>query len=210
MPVKNNREYRAMLSALAPATEGKLIESEYYVEGYATTVDSPYFMYEFNGYKAYEVIDRNAFIGADMSDVIMQYDHEGRVYARTKNGLVLQVDSKGLRIGADLGKTRSARDLHEEIVAGLITKMSWAFTVDKQSIEYDDVNMTVTRKILAVKKIYDVSAVSIPANNQTSISARTESWSNEAVAEEVGAYLKRRADANKEHMKLMIEMEAMK
>jgi uncharacterized protein len=210
MPVKNNREYRAMASVLAPVQENKLIESDYYVEGYATTVDSPYLLYEFDGYKVYEVIDRNAFVGADMSDVIMQFDHLGRVFARTKNGLVLVVDNKGLKTGADLGKTRSSKDLFEEINAGLITKMSWGFTVDKQSFEYDDVNMTVTRRVLAVKKIYDVSAVSIPANNQTSISARTESWSNEAVAEEVGAYIKRRADANKEHMKLIIEMEAMK
>ena len=130
------------------------------------------------------------------------------MFARTKNGLVLVVDNKGLKMGADLGKTRSAKDLYEEIGAGLITKMSWAFTVDKQAIEYDEVNMTITRKILAVKKIYDVSAVSIPANNQTSISARTESWSVETVAEEVGAFLKRKADADKERLKLLFEMEA--
>ena len=143
---------------------------EYYVEGYATTFDKPYLLYEFeDGTKFYERIDAHALDGADMSDVIMQYDHAGRVFARQSNKtLILVPDHKGLLVAADLGKTDLARGLYQDIDAGMITKMSWAFTVAEET--YDRV--TRTRTILKIKKVYDVSAVSIPANGDTEISAR--------------------------------------
>lgn len=100
----------------------------------------------------------------------MQYDHSGRVYARNSNNtLKLTADTKGLLIAADLGKTELARGLYEDISAGMITKMSWAFTVAEDS--YD--RATHTRTILKIKKVYDVSAVSTPANDGTSIAARS-------------------------------------
>jgi phage head maturation protease len=62
-----------------------------------------------------------------MSDVIMQYDHAGRVFARQSNKtLILVPDHKGLLVAADLGKTDLARGLYQDIDAGMITKMSWA------------------------------------------------------------------------------------
>lgn len=148
----------------------KRIDTEYYVEGYATTFDKPYLLYEFeDGTKFYERIDAHALDGADMSDVIMQYDHAGRVFARQSNKtLILVPDHKGLLVAADLGKTDLARGLYQDIDAGMITKMSWAFTVAEET--YDRV--TRTRTILKIKKVYDVSAVSIPANGDTEISAR--------------------------------------
>jgi len=104
-----------------------------------------------------------------MSDVIMQYDHEGRVFARQSNGTLLLIpDHKGLLIAADLSKTDLARGLYQDISAGMITKMSWAFTVAEDSYDRD----THTRTILKIKKVYDVSAVSIPANADTEIAAR--------------------------------------
>ena len=104
-----------------------------------------------------------------MSDVILQYDHEGRVFARMSNGtLKLGVDEHGLWMEADLSKTEGARGLYEEIRAGMITEMSFAFTVDKD--RYD--KATKTRIVERIKKVYDVSAVSIPANPGTEISAR--------------------------------------
>lgn len=60
------------------------------------------------------------------------------------------------------------RGLYQDIDAGMITKMSWAFTVAEESYDRE----THTRTILKIKKVYDVSAVSIPANNDTEISAR--------------------------------------
>lgn len=160
MPYKDNREYRDLES----------IEKtkDYIIEGYATTFKK-YELYEYDGVKFYEEIDRNAFDGADFSDVILQYDHSGKVLARTSNGtLQLSIDDVGLKVRADLSKSRSSKELYEEIENGLVTKMSWAFTYDEQS--YD--TKTRTRKFEKIKKVYDVSAVSIPANQDTSINAR--------------------------------------
>lgn len=161
-------ETRNLITLQPQTTHQKRLESDCYVEGYATTFE-PYELYEYDGIKYYEQIDRNAFNNADMSDVIMQYDHTGRVYARqTNKTLFLEVDEHGLFIYADLSKTSASRSLFEDIDSGLITKMSWAFTVTESSYDSE----TRTRKILKVGKVYDVSAVSIPANNDTEINAR--------------------------------------
>lgn len=169
MPIKQEREYRALAAPLSVQQAAKRIDTDYYVEGYATTFDKPYLLYELDGVKFYERIDAHALDGADMSDIIMQYDHEGRVFARQSNKtLILVPDHKGLLVAADLGRTDLARGLYQDIEAGMITKMSWAFTVKEES--YD--RATHTRTILKIKKVYDVSAVSIPANGDTEISAR--------------------------------------
>jgi len=168
MPVKlGEREYRA-IAPLAPVAEGapKLIESDCYVEGYATTFDDPYALW--GDFK--EQVDRHALDNADVADVIMQYDHEGRVLARIRNAtLVIRADDHGLKVAADLSKGESARQLYEEIANGLVDRMSWAFTVSEDSYDFE----SDTRTILRVKKVYDVSAVSIPANDATDISARS-------------------------------------
>lgn len=156
---------------LLATTPNKRIDSAYYVEGYATTFDKPYLIYEYDGNKYYEIVDRHALDNADMSDVIMQYDHRGKVFARQSNQtLVLEPNDNGLFIYADLSKSKAAQEMHEEIINGLVTKMSWAFTVD--AWEYD--KPTRTNTIKKVKKVYDVSAVSMPANQDTEINAR--SW----------------------------------
>jgi HK97 family phage prohead protease len=146
------------------------IDSDFYVEGYATTFNDPYELYEFEGNKYYEVIDRHALDGADMTDVIMQYDHSGRVRARTSNrSLGLEPDDHGLFTFGDLSRSSAAKELFEDIQSGLVTKMSWAFTVAED--DYD--RATRTRTIKKIRKVYDVSAVSLPANNGTDISARS-------------------------------------
>lgn len=172
MPYKpDSREYRSM-AMLAPATSEKRIESDYYVEGLATTWDRPYLIAEVDGVKYYERIDRHALDGADLSDVIMQYDHRGRVLARNSNGTLILDPSNadGLFIAADLSKSDAARGMYEDIRNQLVTRMSWAFVVAEDS--YD--RTTHTRTILKIRKVYDVSAVSVPANGDTHISAR--SW----------------------------------
>jgi uncharacterized protein len=168
MPIKSDREYRAM--PLLSITNEKRIDSDFYVEGYATTFDDPYLLYERDGNKYFEVIDRHALDGADLSDVIMQYDHAGRVRARTSNKtLGIEPDSRGLFTYADLSRSGAAKELYEDIASGLVTKMSWAFTVAED--DYDKAEHT--RIIKRIKKVYDVSAVSIPANVGTDIAARS-------------------------------------
>ena len=147
------------------------------VEGYATTFNQPYELWSMDGYTVMEQIDARAFDDCDMSDVIMQYDHEGRVFARTSNGtLEVGPDSIGLRIRAKLGGTDLGRDVFEEIEGGYTTKMSFGFRVgeDKREVteNREDNTVTVLRTITKITKLFDVSAVSLPANDATSISAR--------------------------------------
>ena len=170
MPVCKDREYRNLQQPLCCRKQNGSDELGYTVEGYATTFNEPYVMYEdYDGTQYFEQVDEHALDDADMSDVIMQYDHAGRVFARQSNStLRLTCDKQGLKIEADLSKTELARGLYEDIAAGMITKMSWAFVVAEDA--YD--RSTHTRTILKVKKVYDVSAVSIPANDDTNIAAR--------------------------------------
>lgn len=149
-------------------TTSKRFDSEYYVEGYATGFEA-YPLYEYDGVTIYERFERGCFDGCDMSDIIMQYDHEGRVFARNSNNtLIVDVDDNGLFIAADLSRTSSARSMYEDIDAGMITKMSWCFVPD--DMDFDDSTKTIIHR--HIKKIYDVSAVSIPANQNTAINAR--------------------------------------
>lgn len=184
--MNKNREYRTLANILNPNQGSKRIDSDFYIEGYATTFDKPYLLAEYSGEKYFEVISSSAFRSADMTDVIMQYDHTGKVLARISNKtLIIEPDSTGLFIAADLSKSTAAKELYEEISAELITKMSWAFTVSKQEWVRDENARTVTRKILEIKKVYDVSAVSIPANDMTEIGARSgEKGSTIAALEE--------------------------
>jgi uncharacterized protein len=183
MPSKpQERQYRTMAAPLTvPANDTQEGEqprnrfaSEHYVEGYATTFDDPYELFtDEDGWKYVEIIDRHALDGADMSDVIFQYDHEGRVYARNSNNtLYLEPNDHGLFIAADLSRTTLAREMHEDIAAGNVTRMSWAFIPLEETYTEDRENKVLTTRITRVGKVFDVSAVSYPADPNTEISAR--------------------------------------
>lgn len=135
-------------------------------------------MTEYDGKEFKEMIDRQALSNSNMSDVIFNYNHSGKVMARTRNQtLELRVDEKGLFVRARLDGTEEGRKLYEEIRGGYIDRMSFSFTVAGE--RYDRENRM--RVIESIKRIYDVSAVDIPAYDTTSISARSFF---EAVADE--------------------------
>ena len=170
--IPNEREYRFMAAVECRSEDDSMI-----VEGYATTFNEAYELYSFDQYTVREQIDPAAFEQCDMSDVIMQYDHSGKVLARTRNKtLTLTVDSRGLKVRADLSGTEAARQLYAEIKGGFIDRMSFAFVVGEQKRETtenkENGHIDVLRTITRIKKLYDVSAVSIPANDGTEISAR--------------------------------------
>lgn len=176
MPVKSDREYRSIV--LNP-----MEDNEYVVEGNFSTYDSPYKLYDYDeaGYhfEVWEQVRKGAFDNTDLNDVIMQYDHEGRVFARSSNGtLQLDLDEQP-HMRANLGGTEIGRQLYEEIKGGYTNKMSFGFIVDSdektRSEELIDgvMNIRINRTITGIKKLFDVSCVSIPANDQTSISARS-------------------------------------
>ena len=176
MPVKiDSREYRKIDAAqMETRTEedGRKI-----VEGYATTFNQPYELMRAKDMIVTEQVDPEAFSETDMSDTIMQYDHTGRVFARVKNGtLRLEPDAHGLKIIADLGGTELGHQLYEEISGGYTDKMSFGFTVtgDKRTRTKDaDGNTVILRTITKVGRLFDVSAVSLPANDATEISSRS-------------------------------------
>ena len=147
------------------------------VEGYATTFNQPYELMRAKDMIVTEQVDPEAFSETDMSDTIMQYDHQGRVFARVKNGtLRLEPDAHGLKVIADLGGTEIGRQLYEEIRGGYTDKMSFGFTVtgDKRTRTKDaDGNTVILRTITKVGRLFDVSAVSLPANDATEISSRS-------------------------------------
>lgn len=168
---KEGREYRSMTVRIAERADE---DDKKIVEGYATTFNDPYLLYrDRDGWELWEEVDPGAFSGCDMSDVIMQYDHEGRVFARIRNNtLTVAPDDKGLFITADLGGTEIGRGLYEEIAGGYTDRMSFGFTVakDKREEVTDENGKTVVKRtILEIGKLFDVSAVSLPANPGTAI-----------------------------------------
>lgn len=176
MPIKyDKREYRKIDAGLMETRTAE--DGAKTVEGYATTFNAPYQLWRDKDITVNEQVDAHAFDETDMTDVIMQYDHEGRVFARIANGtLEIDPDEHGLHIRANLGGTEIGRQLFEEIQGGYTNKMSFGFTVTgekKERTEDKNGHVTVLRTITKIGKLYDVSAVSLPANDATEISART-------------------------------------
>lgn len=208
------RQYRNIdVSGFERRAEG---DTEKTVSGYATTFNQPYELYRmaYDGvvYIVNEQVDRNAFDDTDLRDVIMQYDHEGRVFARTSNGtLELDPDDHGLHIRANLGGTELGRQLFEEIEGGYTTKMSFGFRVGKDKREETEERdeetgvrtITVLRTILSISHLYDVSAVSLPANDATSISAR--SYGDGVIAELMEEFQKREDQRKRIRIKSKLE-----
>lgn len=162
-----------MTLAIEQRAEGDDSAESMVVSGYATTFDEPYLLYSDDYMEVWEKVDSSAFDETDMTDCIMQYNHEGRVFARVKNNtLTVEPDKTGLFVRADLGGTDIGKGLYQEIAGGYTDKMSFGFTVEKDErvITEETENKTkMVRTILAVGRLYDVSAVSIPANPNTSI-----------------------------------------
>lgn len=204
--LNEGRQYRELASI---ATTDDQI-----VEGYCTTYDQDYELYRFDTglwtYIVNERVDSHAFDETDMSDVIMQYNHEGRVFARKSNNtLELESDEHGMKIRANLGGTEIGRQLYEEIQGGYTTKMSFGFTVSKDKTEeiedQENHTITVNRTILGIGKLYDVSAVSLPANNATEISAR--SYCEGVIQELEEERLKReKIERQKQKIRIMLEI----
>lgn len=156
-------------------------ESKQLVEGYAAVFNQRALIWEseWSGWKYMEVIDRNAFAGADMTDTVFKYNHGdvAMVLARANNNtLNLSVDDKGLRMSADIIDTTNGKDVYKLIKRGDLNKMSFAFTVKNERMEADKENKIYTRTITAFDKIYDVAVVDFPAYDGTSIQARSQEY----------------------------------
>jgi len=177
-----------------PQEDGK---QELWVEGYAARFNSPTVLFEMDGVEYKEQVASDAFAEAKMDDVIFNYNHGGRVMARTRNKtLQLAVDENGLFIRARLDGTEEGRSLYQDIQNGYIDRMSYRYTVASEA--YDNENRTWT--LLRVKRLYDVSAVDIPAYEDTSIEAR------KADAEAVARESQRKVDTELARQRLTIKL----
>ena len=177
--MNNEREFRSFdLIKRSEDTEGL----EYIVEGYASTFERYVLFRDEDTETDYsEQISPSAFDEADFGDCVFRVDHEGPVYARTSAGTIqIDIDEKGLHTVTDLSKTARARALHEDIVAGNYPQMSFAFTVAED--HYD--RSTHTRIIDRIAKVFDIAAVTWPANPTTSLSARSKDFFDGVIEEE--------------------------
>ena len=183
-------------------------DAAHVVEGYAATFGEYYVLWEERDFRLMERIDPHAFDECDMSDVLMMYDHMGAVFARTRNGtLEVTTDEVGLRVRANLGGTERGRQMYEEIKGGYIDRMSFSFRaaedVRTYATDHDTGVETCYRTITKIAKLYDVAPVSQPANDMTSISAR--SCADGVIKQLAAERRQRRADKIRK-IKLMIEM----
>lgn len=162
---KSEKEIRMM------AVNFRAVEDEsnkMVIEGYAVVFDSPATHFDLT-----EIIDKNAFNGCDMKDVPLKYNHDDShlILARTRNNsLNLLIDDKGLKVRAELIDTQSNIDIYKSIKAGLLDKMSFAFTVSEA--DWDISSEPAVRTIKKIDKLYDVSVVDTPFYDATSIYAR--------------------------------------
>ena len=167
------------MALLEPANNDD--ENKQLVEGYAAVFNQRALIWEseWSGWKYMEVIDRNAFNGADMNDTVFKYNHGdvAMILARTSNNtLTMNTDDKGLRISADIIDTNNGTDVYKLIKRGDLTKMSFAFTVKSERTEVDKENKIYTRTITAFDKIYDLAVIDFPAYDGTSIQARSKEY----------------------------------
>ena len=142
------------------------------ISGYAVVFNQDTVLYkdEASGYEVHEIIDRHALDQADLSDVLLKYNHTGRVLARTRNKtLRLTIDDHGLKIEADMSSDE-AKSYYRDVKSGLLDKMSFAFIVAGDGDEWD--TTTKTRRITKISRLYDVSIVDFPAYPTTEVYAR--------------------------------------
>lgn len=156
MKDKKQKELRLNLQGLetrADETEGKMI-----IEGYPVIFDKEtYIDCGFDGW--FEKVDRNAFEGADLSDVALKYNHDDSVFilARTRNdSLKLTIDERGIFIHAELIDTTTNRDVYKMVQSGLLKEGSFAFTVTEDTEAVDE-NGEVHRTITRIGKLFDVA-----------------------------------------------------
>ena len=173
------RKMETRMALLEPTNNDD--ENKQLVEGYAAVFNQRTLIWEseYSGWKYMEVIDRNAFVGADMKDTVFKYNHGdiAMILARANNNtLTMNTDDIGLRISADIIDTNNGTDVYKLIKRGDLNKMSFAFTVKNERSESDRENKIYTRTITAFDKIYDVAVVDFPAYDGTSIQARSKEY----------------------------------
>lgn len=149
---------------------------EMYIEGYPIVYDSYAPLWGFR-----EVIRQGAATEAlkDADEIVLWNHDPAAPMARRSNGtLEVKETEQGVWIRADVSKTRWGRDGYESIQNGVTTKMSFAFSVDRDGEQWNVEEVEgveiETREIVKFSAIYDYSPVSYPAYEDTSVLARSK------------------------------------
>lgn len=127
-----------------------------------------------------EIIERGALNDTDLRDVRFLINHNTDMIplARSRNNnenstMQMSVNDSGMNIRVDLDTENNAESkaLYSAVERGDISGMSFMFTVDEDS--WDDLDSEhPTRKIRSIGRVFEVSAVTFPAYEATSITAR--------------------------------------
>lgn len=139
------------------------------LRGYAAVYDQPTARQA--DYAGTETIARGAFDGVLRDDVLGLVDHDvSKVLGRTSNGTVrLHSDDQGLGFEIDLPDTTLARDVRALVARGDLTGMSFSAVPGVVERSADGV---VHRSF---KRLIDISVVTMPAYEGTSVVARSAS-----------------------------------
>ena len=129
-----------------------------------------------------EVIEPGALDNADLKDVrfLVGHDTSGIPLARSRNNnenstMQLTVGENGMdiRVDLDIENNPRAKELYSAVKRGDITGMSFMFTVDKDAWEDLESDQPL-RRITAISRVFEVSAVTFPAYEGTSLEAASE------------------------------------
>lgn len=137
---------------------------------------------DWNGNNIDEIIESTALEGADLSDVRFLVNHDTSqlplaryVQGAENNTMTLSIDSNGVNIVVDLDVENSqrAKDLYSAVARGDVTGMSFMFDVSEWAEEHEK-DGTRLNRVTKISKVYEVSAVTFPAYEDTSIEARSK------------------------------------
>lgn len=148
--------------------ETREADGNLYISGYFAVFNSEYDIFQ----GASERVDPGAFDETLSGDIRCLIDHETRlVLGRTKSGtLILKVDSRGLWGEAKINPNDTdAMNLYERVKRGDVDQCSFGFDILDE--EFEDLGDKVRWTIKKVK-LYEVSVVTFPAYEETSVSAR--------------------------------------
>lgn len=162
-----------------------------------------------------EIIENGALNDTDLRDVRFLINHNTDMIplARSRNNnenstMQMSVNDNGMNIRVDLDTENNAESkaLYSAVERGDISGMSFMFTVDSDS--WDDLESDhPTRRIRSIGKVFEVSAVTFPAYEATSITARGLSEALEGAKEslESARAAKAEVERNKEIIKFILE-----
>lgn len=169
-------DYRRLMEVRAEEVDGS---DDLILCGTPIIFDKPYMLFKYGDKEVYEVIERGAFDEADYVDVPVKYNHgdsrgtPARTTSKTERGrLTISVLPDRVDVRMNLLHTSGGKDLYEEVKAGTVPQMSWAFTEDYKQEKVIEEENRITFYVRKVLRVFDVSAVDFGANPETSIYAR--------------------------------------